>query len=222
MLERMFVEVLSHGRSLVIVGDLFDFWFEWRHVIPKGYFRVLHQLRVLVDGGVSVHYLAGNHDFRLPGFLETEIGICVHPDSMAADVEGQAVFVYHGDGVLARDHGYRLVKRVLRNRFAQRLFSWLHPDLGMWLARGTSTTSRTYERYRSSDEEEYLALARRKFAEGFRGVVMGHTHRPQEVVEGECTYINLGDWIEHFTFGVHDGAQLKLARFSPGCPCCSS
>ncbi|MBU0509830.1 UDP-2,3-diacylglucosamine diphosphatase [bacterium] len=211
-LDRFLDDVAGHGRAVIFVGDLFDFWYEWRHVVPKRYFRLLHRIRALVDHGVAVHLLAGNHDFRLRGFLERDAGIHVHHDSMAVTIGGQAIFVFHGDGLLARDHGYRLMKGVFRSRAAQGLFSLLHPDLATWIADQTSKTSRTREIMGPDDDKEYLAYARRKFAEGFRGVVMGHTHRPVEHVEGEHTYLNLGDWIVHFTYGVHDGTRLRLNR----------
>jgi len=209
-LDRLLDRVLAGGKTLVLAGDLFDFWYEWRHVIPKQPFHVLHRLRTLVENGVSVHYLAGNHDFRLRGFLEGEVGLHVHGEALSAEVAGQSVYVFHGDGLLARDRGYRLMKRVLRNRAAQRLFSWLHPDCGMALARGTSITSRTLVKEDADEDRDYLAHARAKFAEGYQAVVLGHTHRPVEHVEGERVYVNLGDWITHYSFGLHDGLRLGL------------
>jgi len=211
-LNRLLDLVSQQGRTLVLVGDLFDFWYEWRYVVPKYPFRVLCRLRQLADKGIAVHYLAGNHDFRLRGFLESDVGMHIHMDTLTADIAGQPVFIFHGDGVLARDHGYRLVKRILRNRAMQRVFSWLHPDLGMRLARGTSVTSRAVIKSNPLDDQEYLARARKMFSEGYRGVVMGHTHRPVEHIEGDNTYINLGDWILHYTYGIHDGTRLSLKK----------
>ncbi len=199
-------------RSLVLVGDLFDFWYEWRTVIPKAPFHVLHRLRMLVDRGIEVHYLAGNHDFRLRGFLESDVGLKLHANTLTAQIGGQATYIFHGDGILARDTGYRLMKKVLRNRAAQRVFSWLHPDLAMRLARGTSVTSRTVKRARPDDDAEYLAFARSQFAEGYAGVILGHTHRPIEHVEDGHTYVNLGDWIYAYSYGLHDGTRLRLMR----------
>lgn len=198
------------GGSLVLAGDLFDFWYEWNHVIPKQPFRVLCALRGLVEQGVQVYYLAGNHDFRLRGFLETEIGLHIQLDAIDARIGSQRVFVYHGDGILSRDTGYRAMKRVFRNRPIQRVFSWLHPDWSMRLARRTSVTSRTVIKQRPDDDAEYLAFARARFAEGYDGVVLGHTHRPVEHAEDGRVYVNLGDWITHFTYGLHDGAHLSL------------
>lgn len=211
-LNKLLTLVEQDAKTLFIVGDLFDFWFEWKFVIPKRYFSTLHRLRNLTDRGILVHLLAGNHDFRLEGFLESEIGLQVHHQPLAVQIADQRLFVYHGDGVLKRDKGYRLLKRVLRNKAAQRAFSWLHPDWGMALARGTSITSRTVIKENPADDQEYLAFAQSKFSAGFDGVIMGHTHRPVEFHDGAKTYINLGDWMKHYTYAVHRGQALSLHR----------
>jgi UDP-2,3-diacylglucosamine hydrolase len=213
-LDRFFDKVHQDGKSLVLAGDLFDFWYEWRQVIPKRYFHVLHRLRALMDAGVQGHYLAGNHDFRLHGFFEKKIGLHVDLNALPADVGGRAVYIFHGDGILARDHGYRFMKRIFRARWAQSMFSCVHPDLAMRIARGTSITSRTVIKADPNDDHEYLMFAQRKFAEGYADVILGHTHRPVEHREGEHIYVNLGDWIQHFSYGLHDGKQLRLMRLS--------
>lgn len=216
-MDRLFAlieQVCSASGSLVLVGDIFDFWFEWNHVVPKQYFRLLHRLRTLVDDGIQVHLFAGNHDFRIHGFLEKEVGIITHQDGAVLQIAESLIFAFHGDGILARDHGYRLLKRILRNRLCQFLFSWIHPDLGMLLARGTSITSRNTTKGDPLEDDEYIAFARSKFREGFDGVVMGHAHRPMQIDEDSKTYINLGDWIIHYTFAIHDGLRFTLERFS--------
>jgi UDP-2,3-diacylglucosamine hydrolase len=216
-LQRLLV-LIDHVRetngSLVLVGDIFDFWFEWNQVIPKQYFTLLHRLRLLVDDGIQVHLLAGNHDFRIHGFLEKEVGLITHQDGAVLQIADQLIFAFHGDGILAKDYGYRLLKKVLRNRFCQFLFSWIHPDVGMLLARGTSKTSRNSTKGNPEQDHEYIAFAQSRFREGFKGVVMGHAHRPMQVEEETGTYINLGDWIIHYTFAIHDGKRLTLERYS--------
>jgi UDP-2,3-diacylglucosamine hydrolase len=212
-LHELLDQVYQHGRTLVVAGDLFDFWYEWRHVVPKQHFPVLFHLKKLIDRQIAVHYLAGNHDFRVHGFLERTVGLATHADGLAAQIGDDAVYVFHGDGILASDHGYRLLKKVLRNPVVQRAFSWIHPDWAWSLARGTSITSRAVQRSEEEDDPDYLAFARAKFAEGFSGVVLGHTHRPYEHREARHTYINLGDWISQFTYGLHDGARLSLQQW---------
>ena len=200
----------ARARSLVLVGDIFDFWFEWASVIPKEHFHLLCRFRELIRGGFAVHYLPGNHDFRLKGFLESDVGMVIYKDDAEFQIGEQKIYVYHGDGILARDSGYRFLKRVLHSRINQRLFSWLHPDIGMALARATSKESRTNERYLKDDEDEYEAFARGRFARGFQAVVLGHSHHPRFIELPEGIYVNLGDWIEYFSYAVHDGERLTL------------
>ena len=203
-------EVEAQAKALVLVGDVFDFWYEWHTVIPKAHFGLLCRLRNLNSAGIGLHYLPGNHDFRLRGFLEKEIGATVYDDAAEFQIGEQKIYCHHGDGILARDGGYRFLKRVLRSRLNQRLFSWLHPDIGMVLARMTSGQSRTTDRYRESDEEEYEAYVHSRLARGFQGVVIGHSHHPRQVEFPNGIYINLGDWIHRFSYAVHDGERLTL------------
>jgi UDP-2,3-diacylglucosamine hydrolase len=217
-LHRLLDDVESHGRGLVIAGDLFDFWFEWKTVVPKQYFQLLYRLRKLIENGIPVHLLAGNHDFRIHGFLESEVGMITHQNAIALQIADSRVFIFHGDGILARDHGYRLLKKILRSPTCQKLFSWLHPDFGMMLARGTSMTSRNATKGDPAEDEEYIRFARNRFAENYDGVVLGHAHRPMEIIEDGKTYLNLGDWIIHFTYAVHDGRTLSLKWFDETAP----
>ncbi len=206
-----FLQVVQRqAKALVLVGDIFDFWYEWNTVIPKRHFDLLCRFQALENAGVALHYLPGNHDFRLQGFLERDLGFTVNSGAAEYLVGEQKIYVYHGDGILTRDSGYRLLKRILRSRINQRLFSWLHPDIGMALARATSRTSRTRIHYREADEEEYRAFAQRQFARGFQGVVIGHSHHPKQFDFPQGTYLNLGDWIRHFSYGIHDGEHLML------------
>ncbi len=202
----------EHG-SVVINGDLFDFWYEWQSVIPKKYFAILRVLRETIEAGVPIHLLPGNHDFRLHGFLEKEIGMVTHDDALVVQIATQNIFVFHGDGILRSDHGYRLLKRVLRSAIAQRLFLWLHPDLGMWLARGTSKQSRNATKGNPAEDADYTRFAEFVVQQGYQGVVLGHAHRPMQLEFTDGTYINLGDWIYHYTYARHDGQKLTLLKW---------
>ncbi len=205
--------VRSEGGSLVINGDLFDFWYEWKTVIPKRFFRILRTLQEATESGTPVYLLAGNHDFRLRGFLEREIGLRTIQDALTLQIARQSIFVFHGDGVLRSDYGYRLLKRILRNRLAQRLFLWLHPDLGMLLARGTSKQSRNATKGNPAEDADYIAFAKHKLDNGFQGVILGHAHRPMQIEYNGGTYVNLGDWIYHYSYAVHDGQTLTLRQW---------
>jgi UDP-2,3-diacylglucosamine hydrolase len=206
-------KVRNENGALVINGDLFDFWYEWQSVIPKKYFKILRTLQQATESGTRIHLLAGNHDFRLKGFLESEIGMVTHQDGLAVQIASSQVFVFHGDGVLKSDHGYRVLKKVLRSPISQRLFLWLHPDLGMLLARGTSQQSRNATKGNSAEDADYREYAEHMLSNGYSGVVMGHAHRPVEEQIAGGTYINLGDWIYHYSYAVHDGSNLRLLKW---------
>jgi len=194
--------VLPSAETLFIVGDLFDFWFEYKTVIPKGFHRTLTALQEFTDGGIPVHYLAGNHDFWMGDFFQTELGMILHPEPFEMTVGGKRVYLHHGDGLAKNDVGYTLIKPVLRNKVNVWLYRWLHPDVGIRLARGSSRTSREYTSQKHYGEEEgMISFARKKIHEGVDIVVMGHRHKPNLLRLDHGVYLNLGDWITYNTYG---------------------
>ena len=212
---RFLREISREASHLFIVGDLFDFWFEYGVVIPKKYFEFLHQFKKMTDAGIEIHYLAGNHDFALGTFFDQSLNIKTWSDEYTFELAGKNFFLWHGDGLAKEDRGYRLLKRILRNRFNQRLFRWLHPDLGFKLAHFTSGSSRKYTNQLNDqrDESDYTAYAEDKFSEGFDYVIMGHRHRPLVYDKDRHRYINLGDWISKYSYAVFDGRDLTLNYF---------
>jgi UDP-2,3-diacylglucosamine hydrolase len=203
--------ILPDTEQLFVVGDLFDFWFEYKTVIPKGFHRTLAALQEFTDRGIKVHYVAGNHDFWMGKFFETELGMVLHFDPFEMEVGGKRIFFHHGDGLAKNDAGYRFIKPILRNRFNIRLFRWLHPDLGVRLARGSSRTSRQYTSQKHYDEEEgMIAYARERIDKGANIVMMGHRHKPNVVPLGPGNYVNLGDWITYNTYAELSGGTLQL------------
>lgn len=202
--QRLVLDFLDYvrrcGAGLYIVGDLFDFWFEYRHAIPRSNFPVLAKLHELSQAGLAIDYLAGNHDLWLGGFMEKEIGLRIHEDSIVRSICGMKCFIAHGDGIAARDRGYRLMKRIFKSKLNILLFGWLHPDLGVPLARVLSRTSRQVKDNPYTWEADYQAYAERRFAEGFDVVILGHTHKPLFEKIHRHYFINLGDWMDHFTY----------------------
>lgn len=197
--------------KLFIMGDLFDFWFEWRHVILKQYFHVLCKLSQLNSNGVELHYLAGNHDFALGSFIRKEIGMQLHLHNFQFESDGKRFFLLHGDGLAPADWGYRILKRVLRSRFNQRLFSALHPDFGLWLAHKSSHTSRKYSRRRwDIDSEAYLQTARKLIEQGNDYVLIAHTHEPLLQSVGSGIYVNTGDWMQYFSYAIYTNGRMAL------------
>jgi UDP-2,3-diacylglucosamine hydrolase len=214
-LLRFLDQALANAEALCIVGDLFDFWFEYRTVIPKGFHRTLAALQRFTDAGIPVHYLTGNHDFWMGEFFPEEIGIRIYREPVELPLGGKRVYLHHGDGLAPNDTGYRLIKPILRNRWSIRLYRWLHPDLGVPLARGSSRSSREYTSGREYGEGEGMAaFAAERIREGIDIVVMGHRHVPEIVPMDGGTYVNLGDWITHRTYGTLVNGVMTLQRWS--------
>ncbi len=212
--ERRFLRFLehvgTHGRSLLLAGDLFDFWFEYGSVIPGEHFRVLAGLADLVEAGVPVTMVGGNHDAWGGPFLEEQVGIDFHADSIRMKLAGRPALVAHGDGVGEGDLKYRLLKSVIRSRAAVLAFRALHPELGVALARRVSGTGHRVESGNEvSTRGDYLrdwARGRLEEEPGLAYVVCGHAHSPlvEEMMPGRY-YLNAGDWLRHFSY----------IRFSP-------
>ncbi len=211
LLLKLLSRIRATGGALYIVGDLFDFWYEYRAVIPRGYHRLYTSLEDLVTAGVPVTYLAGNHDFAIGEFFSRDLGITVLPDDISFTVDNTRFYVYHGDGLAPKDGGYRALKRVLRSPVSQWGFRLLHPDLGFRLARRFSHTSRDYTSGKDFGEKDGMRLeAARRIGSGSDIVVMGHRHVPlREALDGGV-YINLGDWIRHFTYAVYRDGDIAL------------
>lgn len=209
----------EHGAALLLNGDLFDFWFEYGTVIPGRHFRVLAALADLVDAGIPVTMVGGNHDAWGGRFLRDEVGIAFHAGPIRIELAGRPALVAHGDGLGRGDLGYRVLKKVLRSRAAILAFRALHPELGVRLAKAVS---RTEER----DEGEAAARGRARFLEAWATeqleadpslgwVVCGHAHIPavREIAPGRY-YLNAGDWIHHETYiTVEDDGTPELRRW---------
>ena len=209
-----FRRIRPKARQLFIVGDLFDFWFEYRTVIPKGFHRTLSALQEFTGEGIPIHYLAGNHDFWMKDFFAGELGITLHPDPFETTIDRKKVFLHHGDGLAQNDVGYRFIKPILRNRVNIALYRWLHPDLGVPLARRSSRTSRAYTADKHFGEESAMKdFATTRIAGGTDIVVMGHRHVPRYEQIGKGIYVNLGDWITHHTYARMSRGKIALEHW---------
>ena len=210
--ERDFVRWLAHtgetASELIVNGDLFDFWFEYKSVVPRGHTRVLGALAALVDAGVPVRFVGGNHDWWGGSFLEDEIGLSVHQDPITLDLAGRRTFIGHGDGLGAGDLGYRMLKILLRGRFTRWGFRWIHPDVGAWIAGHASVTKdlvgkTTESQLRRSAHLEAWAREKLRAEPDLDLVVLGHTHIAKLIeVEPKRFYVNAGDWVNNKTFVV--------------------
>ncbi len=204
--EKQLVDFLKFAENncdeLFIVGDLFDYWFEYKRVIQKGFLRTLGALASLRDSGKKIHYIIGNHDFLHKDFFEKEIGAVVYEDEIKVELNGQKFFIAHGDGLMDGDNGYKMLKKVLRNKFIQRLYSLIHPDLGIKIASGSSKASRDYTSTKDYGEfSGLLVTAKQLINQNYDYVVFGHSHRKAIEKIDNGTYINLGTWLKKPCYG---------------------
>lgn len=209
--ERAFLKWLERAAleasSLILAGDLFDFWFEYRRVILREHFRVLSALAALADAGVPILLVGGNHDWWGGSFLR-EIGLDFRSDSAVLEVAGHRALVAHGDGLARGDLGYRALRRVLRSRITRWAFRWVHPDLGTWIANQVSDTDAegppaTQRQIRLAAALEEWAVQHLRAHPELSLVILGHAHMPsvREVDSGRY-YVNSGDWVHHRSYVV--------------------
>ena len=211
------------AEEVVINGDLFDFWFEYRTVIPRGHTRVLGTLADLVDAGIRVHLTGGNHDWWGASFLTDEIGVRFHREPVRLELSGRTTLLAHGDGLGAGDRGYRFLQRVIRHPVACTLFRWTHPDLGAWLAQRVSRTEKRREDPTPKQKARIQALEDWAVEQlsadpDLSLVLLGHTHVPVlRQVEAGRFYVNSGDWLRHRSYVILDrDAPPRLERWSRG------
>jgi UDP-2,3-diacylglucosamine hydrolase len=197
--------------QLFILGDLFDAWFEYRTVIPKGYHRLFTKLEECADKNIKIHYLAGNHDYWIRDFFQTELRIKTYKDAFETIIDGKKIFIHHGDGLSLNDTGYKLLRPILRNPVSIWLYTWLHPDLGISLARASSKKSRQYTADKKYGEEDGMVrFATEKIEGGFDVVIMGHRHVPTQLQIGRGCYVNLGDWITNNSYAAMLDGKIEL------------
>ncbi len=212
-------ETRDQAQAYFLVGDIFDFWWEYKRSVPRGFSRVMGRLGEISDSGTPIHFFWGNHDMWCRhDYLEEELGVIMHKDELEIEISGKHFFIHHGDGLGGKDPGYKFLKWAFRNRALQWGFSQLHPDFGQWVGH-TWSSHRKYgqmEKYTFWGEKEFLVEhARERLKEKhYDYFVHGHRHTPVifPVAEGSV-YVNTGDWLQHFTFGEFDGENFKLLNY---------
>ncbi len=222
--EKKFVswldEIKNDAEAIFLLGDLFDFWFEYKTVVPKGFVRVLGKLAEISDSGIPIYFFVGNHDLWMNDYFEKELNITVYHANKEFTFGDKTFLIGHGDGKGPGDNGYKKMKKVFRNPFSKWLYRWLHPDIGMRLAHYLSVKNKLISGESDvkflGEENEWLVLyAKRKLEKKhYNYFVFGHRHLPMTINVGEnSTYINLGDWIGYFTYGEFDGVSFELKTF---------
>ncbi len=212
-------EIAADAEAIYIVGDLFDFWFEYKKVVPKGFARVLGKLAELADAGVEIHIFPGNHDMWMFGYLEEELGAIVHhKQPYEVTLCGKRFFIAHGDGLGVGDRSYKLLRRFFTSRFLQRLFAMLHPRIGIGLAHVWSKHSRLSKGvaipFNGASESLYCFsqdMLKKQHVDYF---VFGHRHTPLIIgMEQNASLVILGEWIEGCEYAVFDGEKLELKKY---------
>lgn len=216
------LDSIKHNASdIYLVGDLFDFWFEFKTVVPKGFVRLLGKLAELSDAGIRLHIFHGNHDLWQFGYLEQEIGCKVYAKPITVQLSGKAFHIAHGDGLGPNQRWFKFILSVYRNRFFQRLFAFFHPNIGIGIANWFSARSKQHTFTENAtyygDEKEYLMLYAKQIAAStpIDYFIFGHRHLPMmRPVNEKSTYVNLGDWMGYNTYAVFDGNELTLNTFN--------
>ena len=209
--EKKIVNWLNHieptASEIFLVGDVFDFWFEYKQAIPKGFVRLQGKIAELTDKGIPVHLFTGNHDMWIFDYLSKELGVQLYRDPIQREFFGKRFFIGHGDGLGPGDYGYKFLKKVFRNPFCQWAFARLHPNFGIWLANKSSKTSRAAtgmkdEKFHGKDNEWLYLFCEEKLEQEYIDLfVFGHRHLPIDIgVGSNSRYINLGDWLNYNTF----------------------
>ncbi|HLG93896.1 MAG TPA: UDP-2,3-diacylglucosamine diphosphatase [candidate division Zixibacteria bacterium] len=205
--------VRQNGQTLYIVGDLFDFWFEYKNAIPKTEVEILVALKNLTLMNLPVVYLVGNHDFWQRDFFPKYLGVKVEKRDVALNHEGKKVFITHGDGKARSDWGYRIIRGLFRLPLNVWLYRLLPVDWAFPLARLVSGSSRRVTEAKGKEQlSEYEDFAGRKFAEGFDAVILAHSHWPELKAVNGKTLLNIGDFMHHFTYGVLKGKEFQLLK----------
>lgn len=219
-LLRFLDSIQQDAEEIFIVGDLFDFWYEYRHVVPRGYVRILGKLAQLTDAGIKIHFFVGNHDMWMKDYFQLELNIPVYFGPKNFEFGKARFYIAHGDGLGPGDHGYKFLKIIFRNPLCQWLFGILPPTIGMGLANFFSRKSREavaeHEKVFLGPEKEWLMVHSRNILqqEHFDYFIYGHRHVPGiHPLSDTSKYVNLGDWILHFTYAVWDGENLELKKF---------
>jgi len=198
---------------LYIVGDLFDFWFEYKTVIPNTCPHVIFELYNLVRAGTTVSLFAGNHDYWLGPYLENSVGVKVELDNLVVEHQQKKIFIHHGDGLFPDDHGYRFLKKVLRNKLSIFVFRFLHPDIASYIAKITSKTSRDYMTAPDFEYKNTLlfrAIADNRLKEGYDAVVYGHSHVALVEKRPYGTLVLTGDWINKSTYVILQNGEFTI------------
>jgi len=221
LLVKLLDELKEDAKTIFFVGDIFDFWWEYKYVVPRGYVRFLGKIAELADSGIDIHFFTGNHDVWMKSYLKNELGVKMHYDELKIEIDDKKFFIAHGDGLGQGDKGYKFLKKVFTNKFLQWCYSRLHPNFAFSLARLWSQSRRkkeTYYEFKGEDKEILIQFSKEMLkTKHFDYFIFGHRHFPVIIDIGEKSkYVNIGDWLINFTFLEYDRKNLQQYSFREG------
>ncbi|MCH6201172.1 UDP-2,3-diacylglucosamine diphosphatase [Aquiflexum sp. LQ15W] len=206
--------------AIFLVGDIFDFWFEYKQVVPKGFIRFIGKIADLREKNIPIFFFTGNHDLWMKDYFTKELGIPVIHHPIELTVEKSKFLVGHGDGLGPGDHSYKILKKFFTNPVCQWAFRWLHPDIGVWIANKWSSRSRitnvakNESEFKGDDEWLWAYCKQVEQSKHFDYYIFGHRHLPLDLPVGnKSRYFNLGEWVNHYTYGVFDGKEFQIKKF---------
>ena len=212
-------EIKADAKSIYLLGDIFDFWFEYKKVVPKGFVRILGKLAELSDNGINIHLFTGNHDLWMREYLTKEVGVKIHSNNSIISEQNKKLFIGHGDGLGDGDYFYKFLRKIFTSKICQWAFARLHPNFAFSLAHAWSKSGR-----RSGDNASFISKKKEilygycKEQQSINPVdyyVFGHRHFPLELkVDEKATYINTGDWLQHYTYAVLENGKLELKTYN--------
>ena len=212
--------IKTEAKSIYLLGDIFDFWFEYKTVVPKGFVRLLGKLAELTDNGTDIYLIRGNHDLWMYDYLPKEVGVQIIDDKTILEENGKRIFLAHGDGLGPGDFGYKLIKKIFSNSLCQWLFARIHPNFGFGIAHFWSKKSRLVnnknpEEFLGENKEWLISYCKQNQKENpVDFYIFGHRHLPLQItIDQSSEYINLGDWIQHFSYAQFDGENLELKYY---------
>lgn len=224
-LVRFLDTIKEKAAAIYLLGDMFDFWYEYKYVVPKGYTRFLGKLSELTDMGVEVHFFTGNHDIWAYDYLERECGVQLHTKPLTTELYGKVFLLAHGDGMGDPDPKFKVIRYLFHNRFCQMMFSALHPRWAMWFGLTWAKHSRLKRKNGEEppfmgEDKEHLVLYAKQYAKSHPEVdyfIFGHRHIELDLsVSKKARMMILGDWISQFTYAVYDGTNIFLEEFVEG------
>jgi len=224
--EKRFVRWLdsikAEAKTLYLLGDIFDFWFEYRKAVPHGFTRFLGKIAEMSDAGTEIHYFTGNHDIWVYDYLPQEIGVILHKKPLVTEISGKTFYLAHGDGLGDKSHSFKLIRWVFHNRLCQKLFRLIHPDMGIGLAQIWAKSSRMKELSNPApyfgEDKEHLVLYAKEYIQAHPHIdylIFGHRHILLDLMlNKKSRMMIIGDWLQYFSYAVFDGEDLMLFQHS--------